>query len=159
MKRKNYMLKFGLSMTLIILPILVIINAIIIVIRYTSKDNINTLLFDLLFFGLEIIVIFGITSLVGFIIYKLDLYLFTIDKDDTISNSRIILRKKDIIKIKARRFLFLYSYDIYSRPWGLFSSISIYFYNKDELIDFVNKNETLLSFIDIKYLKKLGIKN
>ena len=156
---KNYTVRFALSMTMIILPILIIIYGIILFV-HTLKQEWSMSVFgkELLILGLSLILVFFISLGIGYYLYKKTNYEIK-EEATTISNGIVLARKRDIYKIKARRFIFLYSFDVYCKPWQIFAFISYYFHSRNELIEFVNKNSSLKEYIREKDLIKLGIKN
>jgi hypothetical protein len=142
-------------MVVIVLPILLIVYGILIASLYKNKKGF--ILSMSLSFVLGIFLVFLITIGIGFLLYEKTNY--EIEEDTTtISNGLVVARKKDVIKIKARRFLFLYSYDLYCKPWGGLAFLSYYFYSKEELIEFVQKNSFLMEFVREKDLVKLNLK-
>ena len=156
--RKNFTFRYALSMSVIVFPIVLIIEGIVVLIQSIAEGfQISFLLWMLLIIAICMTIIMALASFIGYILYKKTNY--EIDETSTtISHGGIIARKKDIRMIKARRFIFLYSFDMLCNPWPLFSFLSYYFYSKEELIDFINKNSFLKKYIREKDLIKLGIK-
>nr|MCR5112850.1 hypothetical protein [Acholeplasmatales bacterium] len=97
------------------------------------------------------------TLITSIFVYKLVKFSFKERDNLIISNGTNQIRAKDIVKIKARKFLFLYSFDIYSKPFSAFASMSFYFDNEKELIEFVKDKEILFDLIRDEDLKRLGI--
>ena len=156
---KNYTVRFALSMIVIILPILIIIHGIILFIHTLKQEfSMNVFGKELFILGISLILIFFILLGIGYYLYKKTNYEIK-EEANTISNGIVLARKKDIYKIKARRFIFLYSFSVYCRPWQIFAFISYYFPSKSECIEFIHKNSSLKEYIREKDLIKLGIKN
>jgi len=157
-KKRNYMFKFGLSLTLVsILPIEIIVYSIFLPINYLN-GNINTT--DILInIGIMLLTVFGIFLLISFIALGL-IKLYDIDKlnynDNKISNGFVVIKEENIKTIRAKRFIFTYSFTIVEKAW-LTPSMTYYFYGKEELIDFLNNNCFVLKYVNDKDLKKLGI--
>ncbi len=161
MKRKNFMFRFALTcMTITIFPVSIIALCILIPILY-SKGEIDVLgifgtigyvaIFDLLCFAILVII--------GLWVFKVEnperLYC-----DDTFidTNQFVKIRKENINCIKARRFIFLYAMDIKAKPWKYISSLTVYFYNKEEMVNFLKENSFLIEYVKKEHLDKLGIK-
>ncbi len=158
MKRKNYMLKFALTIMVFIIPILIIVNLIAIIINVANaKDLKDTILTSLCIFGFGIGLSFVITLIVGYVTYIIDKSDILKNNENTITTGRLIIKKDYIIRIKAKRFLFLYSFVIYTKPWKRLSLLTYYFYNKDELINFINENNYFIQYIRKEDLIELGI--
>ena len=158
MKRKNYMLKFALTIMVFIIPILIIVNLIAIIINVANaKDLKDTILTSLCIFGFGIGLSFVITLIVGYVTYIIDKSDILKNNENTITTGRLIIKKDYIIRIKAKRFLFLYSFVIYTKPWKRLSLLTYYFYNKDELINFIKENNYFIKYIRKEDLIELGI--
>ena len=158
MKRKNYRLKFALTIMVFIIPILIIVNLIAIIINVASaKDLKDTILTSLCIFGFSIGLSFVITLIVGYVTYIIDKSDILKNNENTITTGRLIIKKDYIIKIKAKRFLFLYSFVIYTKPWKRLSMLTYYFYNKDEIINFIKENNYFIQYIRKEDLIELGI--
>lgn len=159
MKRKNYALKFSLSITLaFILPILITINIIVLIIyianNEVTKDNLLTsLLILLMSLGLS----FAATLLVGFITYLLDKSSIFQANEDTITNGTQIIKRSYIVKARVRKILFIYSYTIYTKPWKRLGTWTYYFNNKEEVVEFLNTYTFLKEYLIEKDLIKLEI--
>ncbi len=109
---KNYTVRFALSMIVIILPILIIIHGIILFIHTLKQEfSMNVFGKELFILGISLILIFFILLGIGYYLYKKTNYEIK-EEANTISNGIVLARKKDIYKIKARRFIFLYSFYI-----------------------------------------------
>ena len=157
--RKNYTLPYAISITILVLPIILIVEGIILIIESLKKGfTLDLLWIELIILGISLALVFLISLGLGYYVYKKSNYEIK-EEDRTVSNGIVLARKKDIYKIKARRFIFVYSFDIYCKPWPLFSFISYYFYSKSELIEFINKNSFFKEYIRRKDIMKLGIKN
>ena len=158
-KKRNYMFKFGLSFTIIpILPIEIIVYSIFLPINYINGNiDIKDIFINI---GIMFIILFGVfilISLIAFGMMKLsDVYKLEY-KDNKISNGFMVIKEENIKYIKASRFLFIYYFAIYDKLWLINSSMAYYFYNKDELKEFLNDNSFLLKHVREKDLKKLGI--
>ena len=158
MKRKNYMLKFALTIMVFIIPILIIVNLIAIIINVANaKDLKDTILTSLCIFGFGIGLSFVITLIVGYVTYIIDKSDILKNNENTITTGRLIIKKDYIIIIKAKRFLFLYSFVIYTKPWKRLSLLTYYFYNRDELINFIKENNYFIKYIRKEDLIELGI--
>ena len=150
MKQKNYALKFSLSIVVIVVPIITFLYAILMIL---FESNISNMLIT---YFIAISLVFIISLLAGNVLYRFGNVL--IDKENCIANQRgVMLRKKDIKFISCYRFIFLYSLNIHSRPFSLFSSLSLYFNNKEELIEFIKNNGFLMEYIREKDKLKLGL--
>ncbi|MBR6072600.1 MAG: hypothetical protein IKP77_07215 [Acholeplasmatales bacterium] len=155
-KKRNYMFKFGLSLTLVsILPIEIIVYSIFMPINYVN-GNINTT--DIFInIGIMFLTVFGIFLLLSFIAFGL-IKLYDIDKleykDNKISNGFVYIKEVNIKTIRAKRFIFIYSFTIVEKSW-LIPSMTYYFYGKEELIDFLNNNSFVLKYVNEKDLLKL----
>ena len=161
MKRKNFMVRFGAScMVITILPASIILLLVLIPIL-VNKGDLDTLgifatigyvaLFDLAcFIGLV---------LMGFFVFKIENPDRLYEDEEFIDTKQFVKIKKGNIKyIKARRFIFLYAIDIMARPWNFISSLTVYFNNKKEIIDFIKENDFIIQYIREKDLIKLGLK-
>jgi hypothetical protein len=152
------MLKFALTIMVFIIPILIIVNLIAIIINVANaKDLKDTILTSLCIFGFGIGLSFVITLIVGYVTYIIDKSDILKNNENTITTGRLIIKKDYIIRIKAKRFLFLYSFVIYTKPWKRLSLLTYYFYNKDELINFINENNYFIQYIRKEDLIELGI--
>ena len=150
MKRKNYALKFGLTIITIVIPIITFTYALLIILLKTNIINM------LITYGVAIAVVFVVATLTGYGLYRFGNV--TINKENSIENQRgIIFRKKDIRYISCYRFIFVYSINFHTSPFTLFSSLSLYFYNKKEMIDFIKENDFLKEYIREKDKIKLGL--
>ena len=159
MNRKNYMIKFGLSLSLVfILPILIIGYLIATIIRSNFEPITgNIILEDTLILLISIVVTFLITTILGYITYRIDKTDIIEEKDGVIVTGRLMIRKDKIIKIKAKRFIFLYEFVIYTSPYKKLSMLTYYFYDKSELINFINENKLFIEFIRKEDLANLEI--
>jgi len=160
-KKRNYMFKFGLSFTIIpILPIEIIVWSIFLPINYIN-GNIGVV--DIFInIGIMFAILFGVFILLSLIAFGM-MKLSDIDKleykDNKISNGFMVIKEENIKYIKASRFLFIYYFAIHDKLWLFNSSISYYFYNKEELKEFLINNSFLLKYVREKDLKKLGLTN
>lgn len=158
-KRKNYMIKFGLSLSLVIIfPILIIGYLIAIIIRLnyeaiTINDLLMYLLIIFLSFGISLI----LSMILGYITYRIDKTDIISENDNIITTGRLMINKNHITCIKAKKFIFLYEFVIYTKPWKRLPMLTYYFYNKEELISFINENELFIEYIRKEDLIKLGI--
>ena len=159
MKRRNYLFKFGLSITLVfILPILVIMNLIIILVRSNSEEITSDLILtSLLIILFSLIISFIITTVLGYITYRIDKTDIIQENSNIITTGRLMINKDRIIKIKAKRFIFLHEFVIFTKPYKRLSMLAYYFYDKEELINFINEHKMFLDYIRKEDLAKLGI--
>lgn len=157
-KKRNYMFKFGLSLTLVsVLPIEIIVYSIFLPINYINGNiNITDVFINI---GIMFLTVFGIFLLISFIGFGL-IKLYDIDKleykDNKISNGFVYIKEENIKIIRAKRFIFIYSFTIVEKSW-LIPSMTYYFYGKEELIDFLNNNSFVLKHVNDKDLLKLGL--
>ena len=160
-KKRNYMFKFGLSLTLIsVLPIEIIVYSIFLPINYANGNiNITDIFINI---GIMFLTIFGIFLLISIIAFGL-IKLYDIDKleykDNKISNGFVYIKENNIKTIRAKRFMFIYSFSITEKMWYFLPSLTYYFYGKEELIDFLNDNSFVLKHVNKKDLMKLGLDN
>ena len=163
MKKRNYMFKFGLSITLaFILPIEIIVYSIFLPLGYISGNiDVSDIFFNI---GIMLIILFSLfifISLIAFGIIKFyDVDILKIE-GNIISNDsksfRICVKKEDIKYIRAKRFIFLYEFVVVEKMWWFIPSMTFYFYGKEELINFINNNNFLKKYIKEKDLSKLGL--
>ena len=160
-KKRNYMFKFGLSFTIIpILPIEIIVWSIFLPINYIN-GNIGVV--DIFInIGIMFAILFGVFILIFLIAFGM-MKLSDIDKleykDNKISNGFMVIKEEDIKYIKASRFLFIYYFAIFDKLWLFNSSLSYYFYDKEELKEFLTNNSFVIKHVREKDLKKLGLTN
>ena len=93
---KNYTVRFALSMTMIILPILIIIYGIILFV-HTLKQEFSMSVFgkELLILGISLTLVFFISLGIGYYLYKKTNYEIK-EGATTISNGIVLARKRDI---------------------------------------------------------------
>ena len=150
MIRKNYALKFSLSIVVIIVPIITFVYAILMIL---FKSNIISMLIT---YFIAIALVFIISFLTGYVLFRFGNVIK--EKEECIATARgILLRKKDIKYVSCYRFIFVYSVNFHSRPFSIFSSLTFYFNNKEELIEFINDNNFIKEFIREKDKFKLGL--
>ncbi len=161
MKQRNYMFRLALSLTLaFILPIEIIVYSIFLPINYNNGNlSISDLFFNIGIMLLTIFGIFIIISFMAFIMMKLNKIDKLEYKNNKISNGLVYIKEEDIKNIKARRFLFVYYISIYEKLWFFNPSITYYFHDKNELIDYLNDNSFVLKHVNKKDLIKLGLNN
>lgn len=161
MKRKNFMFRFGLTcMAITIFPVSIILLCVLIPILY-SKGEIDVLgIFGTIgYVAIFDLICFVILMVIGIWVFKVEnpekLYC-----DETFIDTKqfVKIRKENIKYIKARRFVFLYAIDIMAKPWNFLSSLTIYFYDKEEMINFLKENDFLISYVKEEHLKKLNMK-
>ena len=163
MKKRNYMFKFGLSITLaFILPIEIIVYSIFLPINYNKGNlDIKGLFFNLGIMAITIIGLFIFISLIALLIIKIyDTDKLEYDGNIISNNSKAFkysIKKADIKYIRAKRFIFLYEFVIVDKIWWFIPSMTFYFYGKEELINFINNNKFVKDFIKEKDLLKLGL--
>ena len=160
-KKRNYMFKFGLSFTLFpLLPIEVIVWSIFLTVNYVNGKIkgidiwINIGVAFLILFG-----VFLLLSLIAFGMIKLYDKNKLEYKNNKISNGVFFIKEDDIKTIRAKRFMFIYSFSITEKMWYFLPSLTYYFYGKEELIDFLNENSFVLKHVNKKDLIKLGLDN
>ncbi len=161
MKRKNFMVRFAITlMAITLFPLSTIAISILIPIL-VSIGEID---------GLGILFTFGIWLLfnliallcfliVGYFAYKVENPERLYEDENFIDTKQFVkIRKENIKEIKARRFIFLYAIDIMAKPWNFISSLTVYFNSKKEIIDFIKENNFIIKYIRKKDLIKLGLK-
>lgn len=159
MKRKNYAFKFGLTFLILGgIPAILLLSIIIFII--IRKD---LSLLDIFMFFVYLIVIlfilFFLISLIGTITFYVHNPERLIEKEDSINDGYFnVIKKNNIKQIKARKLLFIYNIEIKAKPWFIISSLSLYFYNKEELINFIKENDFIIQYIREKDIEKLDIK-
>ncbi len=112
MKKRNYMFKFGLSITLaFILPILIIVYSIFLPFEYISGNiDVSDIFFNI---GIMFIILFSLFIFISLIALGI-IKFYDVDKlkieGNIISNDsksfRICVKKEDIKYIRAKRFIF-----------------------------------------------------
>lgn len=157
MKRKNFMIKFGLtSFCLSILPlslmILFLLVPILIFETNISTNRIIGIVSTILIIDLALLIF---TIIIGYCYYIADEPVELKDDGDCIFiNPNDKARKELIVDIKIRQILFLSSLYIVCKPNKILSSVTIYFYNRKEVIEFIKLNPILITYIKSDKLKK-----
>ena len=161
MKKRNYMFKFSLSITLFfVLPIEIIVYSIFLPINYQNGNlDIKDLFFNIGLMLITVLGLFFIIAIIAFIMQKLTDVDKLDYKDNKIMDGSFCINENNIKTILARRFLFLYQLAIVEKYWVLFPTRTYYFYDKEELIDFLSNNKFLFKYVKEKDLLKLGIRN
>ncbi len=160
MKRKNFMVRFAITlMAITLFPLSTIAISILIPIL-VSIGEID---------GLGILFTFGIWLLfnsiallcfliVGYFAYKVENPERLYEDENFIDTKQFVkLRKSHVKCVKARRFILIYTLDFYIKPW-ITSSLTVYFNSKDEIVDFIKENDFIIKYIREKDLIKLGLK-
>ena len=160
-KKRNYMFKFGLSLTIAcVLPIEVIVWSIFLTVNYVNgKIQGIDIVINI---GHMFLIVFGVfifLSLIAFGMIKLYDKNKLEYKNNKISNGVFFIKEDDIKTIRAKRFMFIYSFSITEKMWYFLPSLTYYFYGKEELIDFLNENNFVLKHVNKKDLMKLGLNN
>ena len=153
------MLRFSLSISVILIPLLILINVIINIVTGINKGfSMNNLITSLIIFLVSVLLVFILGLIIGSITYIIDKSDIINDNIDTISTGRIIINKTKIHKIKAKRFIFLYAFTIYVKPYLRLGMLTYYFKYKEELINFIKEHSFFIEYICENDLKKLEIK-
>ena len=157
--KSNYMLRFSLTVSTIIIPLLIVINLVVNIFTIVNEGYSNKNLFmSIIIFFIALALVFGLGLLIGFISYLVDRTDIIQDNGNTITNGRLIINKDHIYQIKAKRFIFLYAFTIYTKPWKKLGTLTYYFNNKEELIDFIKEYDFFMKYVRENDLKKLEIK-
>ncbi|MCR5647800.1 MAG: hypothetical protein K6F81_05900 [Acholeplasmatales bacterium] len=159
MKKRNYMFKFGLSITLaFILPIEVIVWSIFLTVNYVN--GIIKGIDIWINIGVAFLILFGVFIFLSFIAFGM-IKLYDKNKleykNNKISNGVFFIKEDDIKSIRAKRFIFLYEFVVVEKMWYFLPSLTYYFYGKEELIAFLNDNSFVLKHVNKKDLSKLGL--
>ena len=160
-KKRNYMFKFGLSLTIAcVLPIEVIVWSIFLTVNYVNgKIQGIDIVINIGYMFLILFGVFIFLSLIAFGMIKLYDKNKLEYKENKISNGVFFIKEDDIKTIRAKRFMFIYSFSITEKMWYFLPSLTYYFYGKEELIDFLNENNFVLKHVNKKDLMKLGLNN
>ena len=157
--KSNYMLKFSLTVSTIIIPLLIVINLVVNILTAVNEGYSDKyLITSIIIFAISLVLVFGLGLLIGFISYLVDRTDIIQDNGNTITNGRLIINKDHIDQIKAKRFIFLYAFTIYTKPWKKLGTLTYYFNNKEELIDFIKEYDFFMKYVRQNDLKKLEIK-
>ena len=159
MNRKNYMLRFALTILIIIVPLLAIINIIVNALTIANEGySSNNLITSATILLAGSLFVFIVGLVIGTITYIIDKSDIIEEKDNKITTGRLIINEDHIYQIKARRFIFLYAFTIYTKHWKMLGLLTYYFNNKEELIDFINEYKFFIKYIREIDLNKLEIK-
>ncbi len=159
MNRKNYMLRFALTILIIIVPLLAIINIIVNALTIANEGySSNNLIISATILLAGSLFVFIVGLVIGTITYIIDKSDIIEEKDNKITTGRLIINEDHIYQIKARRFIFLYAFTIYTKHWKMLGLLTYYFNNKEELIDFINEYKFFIKYIREIDLNKLEIK-
>lgn len=157
--KSNYMLRFSLTVSTIIIPLLIVINLVVNILTAVNEGYSDKyLITSIIIFAISLVLVFGLGLLIGFISYLVDRTDIIQDNGNTITNGRLIINKDHIDQIKAKRFIFLYAFTIYTKPWKKLGTLTYYFNNKEELIDFIKEYDFFMKYVRQNDLKKLEIK-
>ena len=159
MKRKNYAFKFGLTFLILGgIPAILLISIVIFIIIRKDLSVLDIFMY-FLYLIVILFILFFLISLIGTITFHVHNPERLIEKKDSINDGYFNVIKKNNIKyIKARKLLFIYNIEIKAKPWFLISSLSLYFYNKEELVNFIKENDFIIQYIREKDLEKLDLK-
>ena len=159
MNRKNYMLRFALTILIIIVPLLAIINIIVNALTIANEGySSNNLIISVIIFLAGSLFAFIAGLVIGAITYIIDKSDIIEEKDNKITTGRLIINEDHIYQIKARKFVFLYAFTIYTKHWKRLGLLTYYFNNKEELINFINEYKFFIKYIRKIDLNKLEIK-
>ena len=161
MKRKNFMFRFALTcMMITIIPATLIILPILIPILYSRGEiDVAGIFGTIGYVALFDFACYVVLVIIGFMVFKIEnperLYC-----DETFIDTKqfVKIKKENIKCIKARRFLFVYAMDFMAKPWNFLSSLTVYFHDKEELINFLKENDFLIEYVRENDLKKLNMK-
>ena len=159
MKRKNYAFKFGLSFLILGgIPAILLIAVIIFIIIKKDLSMRDIFMYFAYLVGI-LFILFFLISLIGTITFYVHNPERLIEKEDSINDGYFnVIKKNNIKQIKARKLLFIYNIEIKAKPWFIISSLSLYFYNKEELTNFIKENGFIIQYIREKDLEKLDLK-
>jgi len=154
------MLKFSLTISVIIIPILFIIEIIVNVLTIVNEGYSNyNLIMSIIIFFVGLSIVFIVSLIIGFITYKIDKSDIIQENDNIITTGRLLINKDHIYQIKARRFIFLYAFTIYTKHFKRLGLLTYYFNNKEELINFINEYKLFMEYIREEDLNRLEIIN
>jgi hypothetical protein len=153
------MLRFALTILIIIVPLLAIINIIVNALTIANEGySSNNLIISATILLAGSLFVFIVGLVIGTITYIIDKSDIIEEKDNKITTGRLIINEDHIYQIKARRFIFLYAFTIYTKHWKMLGLLTYYFNNKEELIDFINEYKFFIKYIREIDLNKLEIK-
>ena len=153
------MFRFSLTISTIIAPLLIVINLIVNILTAVNEGYSDKyLITSVIIFAISLVLVFGLGLLIGFFSYLVDRSDIIEENGNTITNGRLIINKDHIYQIKAKRFIFLYAFIIYTKPWKRLGTLTYYFNNKEELINFIKDYSFFMEYVRENDLKKLEIK-
>ena len=157
--KRNYMFRFSLTISTIIAPLLIVINLIVNILTAVNEGYSDKyLITSVIIFAISLVLVFGLGLIIGFFSYLVDRSDVIEENGNTITNGRLIINKDHIYQIKAKRFIFLYAFTIYTKPWKRLGTLTYYFNNKEELINFIKDYSFFMDYVRENDLKKLEIK-
>ena len=157
-KRKNYMLKFSLNITSIIFPVFLLAGIIVTIITAIYEPLTSELiLMTIMIIILGTLLGFVVSMIMGYIIYVIDNLDYIHEEEYNITNGKTFIKRENIVNVRAKKFMFLYEFQLYSKPLKKIATWTYYFNNKEDLIEFLETNYFFIKYVCDADLANLGL--